>query len=432
MSTAEERPDQPHIVYFHSDGIGRNLGCYGRGVETPNVDALAAEGVQFDSCFATAPYCSPSRSSVMTGLYPHRHGVMGHAHLGWAVDQDVQTLPAYLRDSGYDAYLFGKQSTAPSGTHLGYDEVLESSNKTPHVVDRFENRLDIFDGDTPVFASVGLQEPHRPRRREYIPDEVYDRYDPATVSVPEFLPDTEAVREDLAEYYSVVSGVIDPAFGRVRDALEEAGVADETLLVFTTDHGMSAPGAKGHPTDAGLETALIMSHPDMKSGARHEELLSNVDVFPTLLEAAGEPAPGNIDGRSFYPLLSGDAYEPRDRIFAEKTFAGGRLDPFRAIRTSRFKYVQNYASRIRKPTSADTPFPKEECYDLTTDPHEEVNVAADGDASENSSAAEPGHGYIDDVGALRSQLHEWMAATRDPLVDGTIPMPTQERKRLRR
>lgn len=436
--TADSTLYRPNIVYVHCHDLGRHLGCYGRDVHSPNIDSIAENGVRFDNCFASAPQCSPSRGSAMTGMYPHNNGLMGLVHRGWELDKEVQALPMYLRDAGYETHEFGFSHVSSSPTRLGFQESHGDSGSAGPVSECFDDNSDLLDGEKPVFASVGFHEPHTPFRRD-VPDEVYERYDPESVTVPEFLPDTQEVRENLADYQALISGVVDPAVGRIQDAIDEAGVADETLLVFTTDHGMPFPGAKTNPTDAGLEIALLVQHPGLEGGRSRDELLSNVDVLPTLLEFAGEAAPANVDGRSFRPLLTGDEYEPRDRIFAEQTWHGGKLTPFRAVRTREFKYVQNYLNRARG-MGGSAHFPEEECYDLTTDPHEEHNLASDRKFGEGFSpnslpwqddASNPDPEHLDDITELRSHLHEWLTESGDSLVDGYVPIPTHDHGRVR-
>ena len=445
--TPDEELYRPNVVYIHAHDLGRHLGCYGRDVDTPNIDAFAEESLRFENYFAAAPQCCPSRASAMTGMHTHNHGLMGLTHRGWELNEEVRALPSYFRDAGYETHQFGLQHVSSSSTRLGYEEIhgptppQTPSKRALDVADRFETDIDeVFAGERPVFATLGFHEPHHPLQRDYVPEEATERYDPASVTVPGFLPDTDDVREELAAYQALITGVVDPAVGRMVETIDGADVGDETLVVFTTDHGIPFPGAKTNGTDAGLELTLLMRHPALESGARHDELLSNVDILPTLLGLAGEATPATIDGRSFAPLLTGEAYEPRERIFAQQTWHGGILTPFRAIRTREFKYIQNYMTRARGKGGVDH-FPEEECYDLTVDPYEQDNLASDrmfgegfpvNDIPWQDDAAGPNSDYVDDVTALRSRLHEWMVETDDPFVDGDVPMPTHDYGRIRR
>lgn len=119
--TGESRPN---VLLIHSHDTGCHLGCYGRDVRTPNIDGLAERGARFENYFCTAPQCSPSRGSIVTGRYPQRNGLLGLAHLGWSLNHDEVALPAYLADEGYDTHVFGVQHAHEGDAHeLGYDHV---------------------------------------------------------------------------------------------------------------------------------------------------------------------------------------------------------------------------------------------------------------------------------------------------------------------
>ncbi|GAB3682581.1 sulfatase [Salinarchaeum chitinilyticum] len=465
--------DQPNLVLVHCHDLGQHLGCYGASVETPNLDRLAEDGVRMENSFCTAPQCSPSRASMITGAYPHENGVMGLAHMGWALDDDWMTLPKFLREEGYSTHLLGFQHEVPDDpTRLGYDEVDDDTKRALDLVDVVD---DFFasraaegghaGAGEPFFVSIGIEEPHRPFRREYLPDDVYDDADLEPTDAdsgagdadPEpsdgdteasdgdfpFLPDAPGVREDAADLGSLIEGTLDPAIGQYRDALEDAGLAEETLFVFTTDHGLAMPRAKGTCYDAGLETALLLYQPDVLDGGDvHDDLVSNVDVTPTLLDLFGVEPPEDVAGQSFAPLLRGESYEPRDRIFGEMTWHD-RYNPVRAIRTDRYKYVRNFSVLPRVfvpmdvvPTPAGRAVheefyveqrPVEELYDLEADPHEQTNLASDRAPFEQRSAASnPEPEYVDVIDRLREELLEWMARTEDPLLDGPVEYPTVE------
>jgi arylsulfatase A-like enzyme len=429
----------PNIVLIHCHDLGRHLGCYGRDVHTPNIDALAAESVRFDDYFAAAPQCSPSRASIMTGRYPHRNGVMGLIHRGWDLNDDEVALPAQLSDAGYKTHLFGLQHAAVHADQLGYDHI---HTDTPHgcdiaddvdthrareVADRFEETVDRLADDEPFLATAGFAEPHGPFRRSYVPDEAIDRYDPDDIELPEPLADRDDLRKDLAAYKALITGTVDPAVGQITDAIVEAGVADDTIVVLTTDHGIPFDGGKSTGFDLGLGTDLLVDHPDAAAGTS-DALLSNVDLTPTLLNMAGVDIPENVDGRSFRSLVEGGEYESRERVFAEQTWHV-RLSPVRAVRTDGYKYVRNVMTHIPRAggrPDPDAPWPNEELYDLGEDPHEQQNHATGAsfykrwapDAADDG----PDPDYEQPLADLRSHLREWMDATDDPLLDGDVPM----------
>ena len=426
---------RPNVLLMHAHDLGRHLGCYGAGVETPRIDGLSREGVRFDEYVCTAPQCSPSRGSILTGRYPHNHGLIGLAHLGWSLDADVETLPELLGRAGYATHLFGVQHEDVDPDGLGYDDRWTETDRAREVA----GSVGEFLGDPPerpFFASVGFFEPHRLSRYEgfRFEDARYDAPDPASVDVPAYLPDCDPVREELAAFEGMVHAV-DDAVGRVLDAVDDAGLAEETLVLFTTDHGIAFPRAKGTLYEAGIGTALLVRHPELPSGGVRGELLSNVDLLPTLLELVGGDAPDDIDGRSFAPLLGGDPdeYGERERVFLEETFHD-KYNPTRGVRTGRYKYVRNFGSLplvylpmdvLQSPSGRalyeryyTEERPEEELYDLEADPLEEENLVDDPD-------------HADAAARLRSRLDEWMETTDDPLLRGDVPVPPEHVEKMK-
>lgn len=408
--------EKPNILLVISHDTGRHLGSYGRKVETPELDRMAAEGIQFDNYFCTQPQCSPSRGSILTGQYGHNHGLMGLTHLGHTMKSGVRTLPAAMKGAGYDTCLFGffheSIGGAASGEKLGYDHVVKvPGNAAERVTDELEKFLSERPaGAPPFYASVGFEETHRPFDG-FEPDEI------DAVKVPPYLPDTPEVREDVARFHGSVKE-LDRAIGRIRKLLDE-----DTLLIYTTDHGIPFPGAKGMLSDAGLETALIMKLPKAleRRGIRQSELLCNIDLMPTLLELVGGEVLEGIDGRSFLPLLKKEAYEERTQFFCELTWHD-RYHPMRGVRTTRYKYIRNFTDGpsvympydIHESLSGQavkgcfsSPNTEEELYDLKADPLEQTNLAG-------SDA------HYDVLAELRGRVAEWMKETDDPLLKGPV------------
>lgn len=413
---------RPNILLVIVHDLGQHLGCYGAGLQTPHLDAMAADGVRFTNYCCTAASCSPSRGSIVTGRYPHRHGLIGLAHLGWQLGGQEVTLPMYLNAAGYETHLVGIQHEHSEARRLGYQhlhpQLRSARDCADALVDFLQHRAE-NPSDRPFYISSGWAEPHRPYYAEG-----YDRDDPATVTPLPWLPDRPGIREDIGALNGLVYRV-DECMGRVREALSRTGLADDTLLLFTTDHGLAMPRAKGTCYDPGLKTALLAHWPGHIEGGRtHHELLTNCDLCPTLLELAGIEAPDTLDGRSFLPLLSGDRYEPRNSIFAEMTWHD-QYNPMRAIRTTRHKYIRNFGDRplvfipldiwrecrdeeIKREFYASRR-PAEELYDLVEDPLEQRNLIA-----------EP-H-YADVAAELRRQVDDWMRETNDLLLYGDAPV----------
>jgi len=237
---------------------------------------------------------------------------------------------------------------------------------------------------------------------------------------------------------------VDDAVRRIREVIERQGLSEDTLVIFTADHGIAFPGAKATCFDAGLETPLVMHCPGSFDGGRvHGDTIhSNVDLLPTLLDLVGADVPTSLDGRSFLPLLEDRPYVGRDRVFAEQTW---HVHPSisRAIRTDRFKYVQNFVTHIPRSgdRSGDEEWPEEELYDLANDPYERHNLASDrsfdsgrvagaGTPEWLADASEPDPDYSDVRETLRAALHDWMARTGDPLSEGCIRLSDHDRGRL--
>ncbi|MXV64572.1 sulfatase-like hydrolase/transferase [Natronorubrum sp. JWXQ-INN-674] len=441
----------PNIVLVHCHDLGKFIGCYGAAVETPRIDALAAAGVRFDRHFVTAPQCSPSRASLMTGRHPHQNGMLGLAHGNWEVGPEERLLPELLAETGYETHLFGLQHITEYPDRLGYDRIhsdepltadappsVHETARARDVADDFAELLATGDHGDPFFASIGFFELHRVEENGGFgfEGERYGAPDPGEVEPLEFLPDRPGIRSDIAEMHGMVEA-IDDGVGTIVDALEDAGLAEDTLVVFTTEHGLAMPRAKGCCFDAGIEGTLVLSQPGtVESGRAVDDLVSNVDVFATLLDAADAPVPGadadggHIAGQSFAPLLfdgRGGEYEPRERLFAGMTWHD-RYNPIRAIRTDRWKYIRNFwhlpavymttdiycsdaGCEVREEYYGDQRA-YEELYDLEADPLERDNLAAADDPEDPATVA------VRD--RLRDELLEWMDATGDPLLEGPV------------
>jgi arylsulfatase A-like enzyme len=435
--------NRPNILQITCHDLGRHLGCYGiESVHTPTLDRLAAEGVRFASSFCTSPGCSPSRAAMATGRYSHSNGVMGlaHAHFGWELGPGERHIAGLLAEGGYHTVLFGLQHVTYHPEKLGFREIFKdrpadgvaenieqwvsaigvrssvsgvgkgsTQDRTPNTEDR-----------TRFYAEVNFFEPHRPFDFGGVAS---DRE--KGVQVPPWLADNAASREELAGLQGAIRKM-DAAAERILAAVERAGLADGTLVVFTADHGIAFPRAKTTLHDAGIEVALLARWPagGVAGGAVHEELVSTVDLLPTLLEAAGASAPGNIQGQSFLPLLQGRPYQPRTAVFAEKTYHE-LYDPQRCVRTARHKLIHHFEVASRAYASTDitngptyktmandlaTERSMLELYDLETDPTEQRNLA--NDASHAGTVADLGR-----------QLRAWMQETEDPLLHGPIASP---------
>jgi len=418
--------DRPlNLIVVISHDLGQHMGCYGApDVRTPHFDAFAASGHRFANHFCTAPQCSPSRAALWTGRHPHANGVVGLAHSGFANDlhPDERHLAQLLAQAGYDTHLFGGQHVSPRPRRCGFQHIHGKTSCTdvaPDVVEFLETRA--TGGDGPLFLEAAFFEPHRPFLHKDV-----EPLDPASLTVLPYLPDIPEVRRDLAELEASCSSA-DRAFGRIVEAVDRCGLADDTVVVYTVDHGIAFPHAKMTLYDPGIETALLLRIPGIGGGKVHEQLVSNVDVAPTLLELLGIDVPTNMQGRSFRGLLAGGDYQPRDAVFAEKTYHT-YYDPMRCIRTERWKLIANFEFAPYQETSPDYDnnarcyvevakalavarpqlyHPPYELYDLAADPWEQTSLADD-----------PAHAATRD--ALIRRLRQWMRDTADPLLDGPM------------
>lgn len=417
----------PHIVQITCHDLGRFLGCYGvPTVRTPHIDALAASGIRCERVFCTAPQCSPSRAALATGRFPHANGVMGLAHggFGWDLNPGERHVAALLGERGYETHLFGLQHVTMEPARLGFHQI-HRRGLGPDVAADVEAMLAAASGETPFYLEINLEEPHRPYDQGGVePDATLG------VHVPLYLPDTEAAREEIAALQGAIHEA-DRAVGRILAALDAAEFAETTLVVFTADHGIAMPRAKCTLYDPGIGVALIIRWPDggLTGGKVVSPLISNVDVLPTLLEAAGAQAPDNLHGRSLLPLLRGEHDQPRDAIFAEKTFHS-YYDPMRTIRTERYTFIRNFETCFAVEGPSDiqlgdlyrtelqryvtTTHPEIELYDRATDPWEERNLAGLPDLADIERE-------------LDTRLWRWMEETGDPLLNGPVPSPAYRR-----
>ncbi len=417
---------RPNIVFVICHDLGQHIGALGAPIETPNIDALAGDGVLFSHYACTAASCSPSRGSIMTGRYPHNNGLVGLAHIGWEIGANEVTTPMYLNRAGYSTNLIAHQHEHNEAARLGYQNINPCKHDARTVADNVCEFFNTVDGDEPFFISAGIGEPHRPYEVAG-----YDRDDEATLEVLPYLPDRPGIREDLAGLHGLIWR-LDEAVGTMRQGLADSGLEDNTVFVFTTDHGIAMPRAKGTCYDPGIMTSLIWRWPGHFEGGRvQDELLTNCDTLPTILDLAGVQPPDCLDGRSYLGLLDQDDYEPREDIFAEMTWHD-KYNPMRAVRTNDFKYVRNFGDRplvylpydiYQAPAGQEmkdefyaSRRPEEELYDLAKDPLEMNNVIDD-------------PVYADTAWTLRTRVQSWMVESNDPLLYGDWPPAKLQRER---
>ncbi len=421
--------NEPDLYLIHCHDLGDWLTAYGYlHVPSPNLEAFAATSVVFDAAFATAPLCTPARSSIFTGRLPHENGLMGLTHTGWTYRPDIPTLPEVVRSAGYRSALIGLQHEDLDARVLGFDEVhgLGFIPRALEVATMTERWLAANPDGAPFLLSIGMWEVHRPW-----PEEDYEPVDPASVTVPDYLPDNEHTRRDISRFYGAIRQM-DEAFGRIVNAIEAHPRGDDAIIVFTTDHGVAFPRAKSTLYDSGVKVALMMRLPASAGIApgRCDAPVSHLDLLPTLAHFARAHVPEGLTGVRL--VENGGIVDTEGRqLFLEKTYHD-RYDPIRAVRTSTAKYIRNYIDAPALPLPTDlelsetragmgeahlAPRPTEELYLLAEDPFELNNRVAD---SSLSSLREK----------LAGELDRHLLATQDPVLVGAVsPPPTPGRGR---
>jgi arylsulfatase A-like enzyme len=346
-----------------------------------------------------------------------------HADFGWGLSPGERHAAALFAEAGYQSWLAFAQHETNDPAAVGYERILQHGPTYLGLPAQLDAALAERDRGRPMYLQMGFGPTHRPYDADGVePDESLG------ITVPPYLLDGPGTREELAQLQGMVRRY-DEGMGMFLDVLDQHGLRENTILVLTTDHGLAMPMAKGTLYDPGLETLLMMRCSGRwGAGQRRSEMISNVDILPTLLEACGIDLPENIQGRSFLPLLDGNDYEPNETIFAEKTFHGC-YDPMRCVRTEQHKYIRFFEKATVHPVPGDIMFggaclemPRamrrracpEELYDLRVDPNERTNLAED-----------PAHAEV--LSQLRGRLARWMRDTGDPLLDGPVASPYYDR-----
>ncbi len=408
----------PNIVVMVADDLGGgDMGAYGHPrIKTPCMDALAKESIRFTRAFLTTSSCSPSRASVLTGMYPHSTGA-GELHLPVPAWNTLFTTP--LRERGYWTAAAGKW-------HLGdavrsqFDRIVGSG---PSGAESWLKVIEERPRDRPFFLWLAAVDPHRPYAEGAIPVP----HGPEDAVVPPFLPDTPSVRKDLALYYDEVAR-FDGNVGKVISALREAGVLENTVVIVFSDNGRPFPRCKTTLYDSGIATPLLVRLPGRRhGGAVSKALVSLVDLASTVTDLAGAAPLPATQGRSFSKVLDNPAREHRKYIFAEHNWHDYTARE-RAVRSTRFLYIRNDypdlprtppADAVRSPTFRAMqqlygegalpaeqagpfvrPAPREELYEVENDPYNLHNLA--------------GHKeYLDVLNRLRATLDTWQRDTKD-------------------
>ncbi len=330
-TTPEQAPplDPPrlNILWIVADDLGTDLGCYDDSlVHTPNLDRLAQQGTLYTNHYTVTAVCSPSRSALITGMYP----VSINAHQHRTYDKDslpdpVRPITAYFQEAGY---------FVSNGSFNNLDKFGKTDYNFIHTNEN------LYDGTDwrqrapgqPFFAQVQIFYPHRPFKRDPAHPVNAD-----SVRLPPYYPDHPIARQDWALYLETVQHV-DQEVGKVLQRLEDDGLADSTIVFFFGDQGRPHVRAKQFLYDPGTHTPLIIRQLGAAAGQTDDQLISNIDLAPTAMQLAGIAVPDYVQGQDFL----GESATPREHIFTMRDRRDGTVDRIRAVRTQDYKHIRNF------------------------------------------------------------------------------------------
>ncbi|NLF94058.1 MAG: sulfatase [Oligosphaeraceae bacterium] len=358
----------PNIVLLVADDHGREtMGCYGNPqARTPHLDSLSADSVTFSNAFCTSASCAASRSVILTGLYNHANGTYGHTHAQhhFSLFQGITTLPACLNLAGYRTGRIGKTHYAPLEQYP-FQVNLPGANRDD--VAMSENcRGFIAESSSPFFLYWCSLNPHRSAEHHLheglkinhfgnpaqdFPGDRESRFTPAEIAVPPFLNDDLPTRLELAQYYQSIAR-LDRGIGRLLAILRQYDKYEDTVIIYVSDNGAAFPCAKTTLYEPGIRLPCLLKKPgQVDAGSRCENLISWVDIMPTLLDFAATAPPGELHGHSFRDTSPAAA---RAEVFASHTFHEvTNYYPMRAIRTSRYKFIWNIAHPLTYSFASD-------------------------------------------------------------------------------
>ncbi|RBP44266.1 putative sulfatase [Roseimicrobium gellanilyticum] len=394
--------DRPNILWLTTEDIGPNLGCYGDTYAvTPNLDAFAKRSQLFLNAWSNAPVCAPARTAIISGMYPPSTG-SEHMRSSVPLPEGVKMYPQMLREAGYYCTNNAKEdyNLQKTKTPEDKDAVWDASGKNAH----WKNRKD----GQPFFAIFNFTNTHESQIRQPGHKLVHD---PAKANVPPYHPDTPESHHDWAQYADNITEM-DGLFAAKLKEMEDAGLAEDTIVFFYGDHGAGMPRHKRWPYNSGLRVPFIVHFPKKwehlapkgyAAGAKSEELISFVDLSPTLLSIIGQPAPDYLQGRAF---CGSHAKPAPEFLYGFRGRMDERQDLVRSVTDGRYVYIRQYMPHLpygqhinymmQMPTAQvwkkaydegrATPEqamfwkatkPSEELYDLQSDPHEVKNLAGD-------------------------------------------------------
>lgn len=457
--------DRPNLLWITAEDLSPALGCYGDpDALTPHLDAFAKTSVRYTNAFAAAPVCSPSRSTLITGMWAPSLGT-SQMRSGFPLPTDVKGFPGYLRESGYFTANNVKTDYNTSDESRLIKESWSEISPAAHW--RSKARTE----GQPFFTVINHMVTHQSRSMVW-PHETFRReiqsklaanqiHDPAKVTVPPYYPDTEVVRRELARFHDCVT-VLDQQVGAILEQLEEDGLADDTIVFFFSDHGSGMPRHKRLLHDTGMRVPLLIRFPEKfrhlapaAAGETLDRLITFVDFAPTLLSLAGVTVPEAMPGHVF---LGPDASPEPEFVYGFRDRVDEAFDFARSIRSKRYLYIRNYLPRLSwaqpsvysdlgaiqqeifrhaanpkdltKPQAAyaGKGRPVEEFYDVTADPLNLTNLL-EGSLKPEQSAALASHraAFVEtreailDLGVLpESQMVDFIQQEERPLREITL------------
>lgn len=423
IANTDTATKRPNIIWIIGEDMGPDLGCYGVNVHTPNLDKLARQGMRFTHCFGTASVCMPNRTAMATGVTQTTLGAVTMrppTEFMRPLSGGIEPLPNVLRKLGYFTANIRDKQLGTSGKD---DWNFQFDGKAWDT-----RRLKDLQGREPFYAQFTIPVTHRPFRKD-----ADCPVDPATVALPPYYPDHPVARQSWADYLESIQ-YLDRSVGRILAWLEREGVADSTIVFFTSDHGEAFLRGKYFLYDCSLNQPLIVYWPeacglpaDFEPGTTSDRLIAGIDLTAQTVVCAGGRVPQWMHGRTF---IGPDARSRSEIYSAADWYGGGQLKS-RSIRTERYKYIRNFNTALSVLTTSTEyrkamhpmyhlvelmaergqlsdlhrrllvePLPKEELYDLAADPHELKNLAADADHAEL-------------VQRLRAQVDTWIKASGD-------------------
>jgi N-sulfoglucosamine sulfohydrolase len=433
-SVAAQGTVRPNFIMIVLDDVSPDLGCYGDAQAiTPNMDRLAREGARFTRAFTHAPVCAPSRSGLMTGMYPT---TIGSHHMRSKLINPPEVFTKYLRDAGYFVAWPGKVDWNFDDGNP--DPKVFNYRPTAQQVDTRNDWLQVAPPKQPFFHYLNLNVTHESQTRATAEQHAKNTvrlkpnqfHKPANMKLPAYYPDAPEIRKDLSQYYDDLTAA-DYVVGDVLAWLEKYKVADNTLVILFGDHGRGMPRGKRWLWDSGIRVPLLMRWPaKIKPDTVREDLVCFLDFAPTVLSLAGAEVPARMQGQIILNDKGGDQQaKPRQYVFSARDRMDEVYDRIRSVRGLRYHYIRNFAPELpyaqflsyneQNPTmqvwrrlhnegklsGAPALFwaktkPKEELYDTQTDPDEIKNLANDPK-------------YQKQLREMRAALDQWIVETKD-------------------